>query len=222
MRKLWWRLRSVRWLAPAWRPIADARTTLDQLVGRGFVAIDLETTGLDARRDVMVALAAIPFIGGARSSGLVTLVAPGRSIPPGSTAIHGITDAMVAGAPPVERVLDALTVRCAGRILVGHGLDLDLAVLGRALRDSGRPPLPNVTLDTRRLARALFPVWSDFSLDAVAERAGVRIVGRHTAEGDAVAAGQILLFLLGECRRRGLTTVGEVLWFQDTQAVGET
>ena len=212
---LWWRLRSVRWLAPAWGRVHGAGLTLDALVGGGFVAIDLETTGLDPRRDVMVALAAVPFVGGARGVGLVTLVAPGRPIPPASTAIHGITDAMVARAPAPPSALDALVVRCAGRVVVGHGVDFDLAVLARALRAQGRPPLAGVVLDTRRLAAALFPGWPDFSLDAVAARLGVRIVARHTAEGDAVAAGEVLLALLAECRGRGLTTLGEIVWLHD-------
>lgn len=216
LRALWWRLRGVRWLAPTWGGVPGADLSLHALVGRGFVAIDLETTGLDARRDVMVSLAAVPFVGGARSVGLVTLVDPGRPIPPSSTAIHGITDAMVAGAPAPAPVLDALGALCAGRVVVGHGVDFDLAVVARALRTHRRPPLTTLRLDTQRLAAALFPAWGDFGLDAVAARLGVRIVGRHTAEGDAVAAGEVLLALIAECRRRGLTSVGEVLWLHDT------
>ena len=221
LRALWWRLRSVRWLAPTWRRVPGAGLTLHALVGRGFVAIDLETTGLDPHRDVMVALAAVPFVGGARSVGLVTLVDPERPIPPASAAIHGITDAMVAGAPAPGRVLDTLAAHCAGRVVVGHAVDFDLAVLTRALRGHGRPPLTVVALDTQRLAAALFPVWADFSLDAVAARLGVRILARHTAEGDAVAAGEVFLALVGECRRRGLTTLAEILWLQDQPSTGQ-
>lgn len=221
LRPLWWRLRSVRWLAPTWRHVPGAGLTLHALVGRGFVAIDLETTGLDPDRDAMVALAAVPFIGGARTVGLVTLVDPGRPIPPESTAIHGVTDAMVAGAPAPGGVLDALVARCNGRVVVGHAVDFDLAVLTRALGVHGRPPLAAVALDTRRLAAALFSAWADFTLEAVAARLDVRIVARHTAEGDAVAAGEVLLALVAECRRRGLTTLAEILWLQDQPIAGQ-
>lgn len=217
---LWSRLRAIRWLAPTWSRVHDARLTLDELVGGGFVAIDLETTGLDPRHDVMVSVAAVPFIGGARSRGLVTLVAPGRPIPPASTAIHRITDAMVVSAPPPDRVLDALLARCSGRVIVGHGVEFDLAVLGRALRAGGKAPLACQSLDTQRLAVALFPAWPDFSLEAVAVRLGIRVIDRHTAEGDAVAAGEILLALLAECRQRGLTTLGEILWLQASRSHG--
>lgn len=220
LRALWWRLRAVRWLAPTWRPLPGVDLTLHALVGRGFVAIDLETTGLDPHRDAMIALAAVPFVGGARGVGLVTLVSVGRPIPPASTAVHGITDAMVVDAPAPGPVLDAVAARCEGRVVVGHAVDFDLAVLARALRAHGRPPLAAVVLDTRRLAAALFPAWGDFSLDAVAARLDVRIVARHTAEGDAVAAGEVLLALIRECRRRGLTTLAEVLWLQDQPATG--
>ena len=58
-----------------------------------FVAIDLDTTGLNAGRDAAVAVAVVPFRGGEPASGYETLVNPGRPIPATSTRIHGITDA---------------------------------------------------------------------------------------------------------------------------------
>ena len=91
----------MRWLSSHWQwPRGGPDLTS---VAERFVAVDLETTGLDPRTDAIVALAAIPFVGGQPQPGLVTLVQPGRPIPPPSTAIHGITDEMVAAAPAVPR-----------------------------------------------------------------------------------------------------------------------
>jgi DNA polymerase-3 subunit epsilon len=73
-----------------------------------------------------------------------------------------------------------------------------------------------VALDTRRLAAGLHPEWSDVSLDAVAARLGIAIAGRHTAEGDARAAGDVLLALLPELVARGYRTVDEIRWFQQS------
>ena len=94
-------------------------------VRRRFVAIDLETTGLDPRRDAMVALAAIPFLDGVPAGGYVTLVDPGRPIPPESTAVHGLTDGMVRGAPPLEHVLRDAEPVIEGAVLIGHNVGFD-------------------------------------------------------------------------------------------------
>ena len=208
------------WLAPLWRwrGLSGGRPLAG--LAQSFVALDLETTGLDPRADVSVAAAAVRFVDGEPVDGVVTLVNPGRPIPPASTAIHGITDEAVVDAPAASEVVRALEHVCAGRVLVGHGVDFDLAVIGRARRAAGLPPLWPLALDTRRLAAALHAGWGDLGLDAVAARVGVAVVGRHTAEGDAIAAGRILTALLPELARRGLRTVEEAVWLQESVVRG--
>ncbi|MGH7278390.1 MAG: 3'-5' exonuclease [Candidatus Rokuibacteriota bacterium] len=187
---------------------------LEDLTLRGFVALDIETTGLDSRRDAVVSLAAVPFVDGRPQSGIHTLVDPGRPIPETSTRIHGLTDAMVAGAPPIARVLPQVLALCDGHVVVGHGVDFDLAVLGRAARAAGLPGLQNDALDTRALAMALHPEWCDVSLEGLGDRLGVPVIGRHTAEGDALTAGGILMALLPVLATRRIETLPELLWFQ--------
>jgi DNA polymerase III epsilon subunit-like protein len=188
---------------------------IEALLDPGFVAIDLETTGLDPRRDDVVSLAAIPFVGGRPQPGYVTLVDPGRPIPRASTRIHGIDDARVAGAPALAEVLPGFDRICAGRLLVGHDVAFDLAVLARARRLRGLAEPETFALDTRRLAVALYPPWQRVSeLESVAARLGIEVVGRHTAAGDARLAGAILVSLLDEFRRRGVTTIGALAWAQ--------
>lgn len=204
----------MRWLSSHWRRPRGG-PDLAAVTAR-FVAIDLETTGLDPRRDAIVAAAAIPFVEGEPQPGFVTLVHPGRPIPPRSTAIHGITDEMVAAAPAVPPALRALENACGTDVLVGHGVDFDLAVIGRERRAHRLGPLANRALDTMRLAAALHRSWTDLGLDTVTARLGISITGRHTPEGDAVAAGRILLALLPALARQGLRTVPELVWFQET------
>jgi DNA polymerase III epsilon subunit-like protein len=188
---------------------------IETLLDPGFVAIDLETTGLDPRRDDVVSLAAIPFVGGRPERGYVTLVDPRRPIPRASTRIHGIDDARVAGAPTLTEVLPRLDGICAGRLLVGHDVAFDLAVLARARRRRGLAEPEAFALDTRRLTVALYPAWRRVSeLESVAARLGIEVEGRHTAEGDARLAGAILVSLLDEFRRRGVRTIGALDWAQ--------
>ena len=204
----------MRWLSSHWqRPRGGPDLTA---VSGRFVAVDLETTGLDPRTDAIVSLAAIPFVERTPQPGLVTLVQPGRPIPPASTAIHGITDEMVVGAPPVRPALRALEDALGGDVVVGHGIAFDLAVIGRERRAHRLAPLGNRALDTMCLAAALHRDWTDVGLDGVAARLGVTIEGRHTAERDAVAAGRILLALLPVLAQKGLRTVPELVWFQES------
>ena len=205
----------MRWLR--WREWrihrAEDRRPLAGLLS-DFVAIDFETTGLDANRDAAVSLAVVPFQGGEPTSGYETLVNPGRPIPPAATAIHGITDQMVAAAPPLGEVLGEIERLFEGQVIVGHGVAFDLTVLERARRAHGRPPLQNTALCTMRLAAALHPGWRDVTLESLAGRLGVPVVGRHTAWGDALVAGAMMLGLLPELTRRGHRTLADAVWLQ--------
>lgn len=192
--------------------------SLESLLADGFVAIDLETTGLDTRRDDIVELAAVPFVGARPGDGYVTYVDPERPIPPESTRVHGITSDMVTGAPTAVQALIELDGVCADHILVGHGIAFDLAILDRVRHANRLMPLTNPALDTRRLAAALHPEWKRLELDDVATCMGIGVLGRHTAEGDARAAGEILVALVQERRGQTIRTVGELRRLQQTVA----
>jgi DNA polymerase III epsilon subunit family exonuclease len=210
----------VRWFSALWqRPRHRPDEPLDVLRQRGFIAIDLETTGLDPRRDRIVALAAVKFVGDAVVPALVTLVNPGQRIPASATTIHGIDDAMVADAPDEATVVQRLDEVCAGEVIVGHSVSFDVTVLARARRQSIVTP-PRATLCTQRLAASLHPTWTDLTLEAVSASLGVPVAGRHTAEGDAVIAGRLLIALLPRLRARGIRTLADSLWLQETGAMG--
>ncbi len=202
-------LRWHEWRAALPRDRRPLATLLDD-----FVAIDLETTGLDAARDAAVAVAVVPFRGGEPTGGYETLVNPGRPIPAASTRIHGITDEMVTAAPRLGEVLDEIEALFGGHAVVGHGVAFDLAILERGRRVHRRPPFPNTALCTMRLAAALHPGWMDVTLETLAARLGVPVVGRHTARGDALVAGALMLGLLPELARRGHRTLADAVWFQ--------
>lgn len=204
-----------RWLRwHEWRAsLPRDRRPLATLAGE-FVAIDLETTGLDVSRDAAVAVAIVPFRAGRPIGGYETLVNPGRPIPSASTRIHGITDEMVRAAPRLSEVLDEIDLLCGDHVVVGHGVAFDLAILERVRRAHHRAPLRNSALCTMRLAAALHPGWTDVTLEALAARLGVPVVGRHTARGDALVAGALMLGLLPELARRGHRTVADAVWLQ--------
>ena len=77
---------------------AQMGTPLSEVV---FVVVDLETTGGPPGADAITEIGAVRVRGGAVESEMSTLVNPGRAIPAQITVLTGITNAMVAGAPPV-------------------------------------------------------------------------------------------------------------------------
>ncbi len=186
-----------------------------------FVAIDTETTGPDPLRDLPVAVSAVPFIDGRPRLDLAysSLVRPGRRVRPAARRVHGIDERQLTRAAPPHQVLLGLVACCSSaRALVGFHLSFDLAALNRLARQARLPPLDGPALDVAALTRALWPSWPTLSLEAVAERLGVAVVGRHTATGDAITAGCIYLRLAPILAARGITTLGEALRLQ--QCVG--
>jgi DNA polymerase-3 subunit epsilon len=198
---------------------ADRARALEDLY---LVVLDVETTGLRPEAgDAIVSLAGVRVRRGVvkRSEVFDALVKPGVPIPPASVRFHGITDAMVVQAPPIEVVLPAFLRFAEGAVLVGHEVWLDLRFLGQESRRLGLPPLSESApvLDTRLLAEVVHPSADSHHLDPLAARLGVAIEGRHSALGDALATAEIFVRLLPLLRKRGIVTLGQAL--EATRAV---
>jgi DNA polymerase-3 subunit epsilon len=138
------------------------------------------------------------------------LVDPGRHVPAASTEVHGITTAMVEGQPRIEQVLPLFARFCEDAVLVGHNVGFDLSFL-RAAEPRTGVRFAQPVLDTLLLDAALHPDHESHSLEAVAERLGVDVIGRHTALGDALVTAEVFVRLLALLQQRGTTTLGEAL-----------
>lgn len=191
-----------------------AHPSLDALIADGFVAIDTETTGMDARADRVVALGAVRWGPAGEIDRYETLVDPGRPIPAASTAVHGIDDAAVRGAPSLDAALPAFRAFVGDRVPVAHMGAFDLAFLQRPLARAALPGLERM-LDTAVLAARLLPPLPELSLDAVCAYLGIPVTGRHTALGDARLAAAVLARLLPELERRGASRLRDALHWGD-------
>ena len=179
------------------------------------VVFDTETTGLLPRQgDELVQIAAVRLVNGRRIEGEVldTLVNPGRPIPPASTEVHGITDAMVAGAPDVATAVRRFHAFCAGAVLVAHNAPFDMEFLRRQEGALGLR-FDNPILDTVLLSAVVWGTTEVHTLDALSHRLGIVIPeeARHTAIGDALATADAFLKLVPLLRARGHETFGDVL-----------
>ncbi len=154
----------------------------------GFAVVDVETTGFDPDEDRIVEVGVVVLDPGGREvSSFRSLIDPGRD--PGPVHIHGITAAMVAGAPTFAGIRSSLAGLLSGRVVVGHNVDrFDLAFLraewGRCgSGDAGPGQL--VTVDTLRVAQWFLALRGRATLADVCAHYGLSWRDHHSALGDA-------------------------------------
>ena len=178
-----------------------------------FTVLDTETTGLDpSGGDEIIAIGAIHVVNGRILSREVfeSLVASTRRIDPAAHRLHGIDTQMLRGQPALADVLPRLARFCEGTVLVGHNLAFDRRFLELAADSSG-VSLQQPGLDTLLLSQLLYPQVGAHTLEALAERLHVPVLGRHTALGDAILTAEILLRLIPMLEGRGYATLRQAL-----------
>jgi DNA polymerase III subunit epsilon len=150
-----------------------------------FVCLDCETTGLESKTDRIIEVAAARFTFSGILESFETLIDPECPIPPSSTKIHNITDEMVKGKPTIKTILPDLLAFVGYTILVGHGINLDVAFI---LEEAKRNQVPchldrSMTIDTLRLAR-LYGESQVNSLENLRKHFNIEGDGAHRAMSD--------------------------------------
>jgi DNA polymerase-3 subunit epsilon len=143
-------------------PPSFVQQTLDQLIDdpaarslrdTTFVVVDLETTGGSPEGCGITEIGAVKTHGGEELGEFATLVNPGVPVPPYVTMLTGITEMMLAPAPPLAEVLPAFLEFARGAVWVAHNAPYDVSFLKAACVQLGyRWPNPRI-LDTAALAR---------------------------------------------------------------------
>lgn len=179
-----------------------------------FVVFDTETTGLLPHKDEVVQIGAVRVLRGRiiETEVLDLLVDPGIPIPAGSTKVHGVTDAMVAGAPSIDAAGRALHQFATDAVIVAHNAPFDMAFLRRHASSMG-VTWDQPILDTVLISAVVFGASAPHTLDALCDRLGVVIpeAERHTALGDARATAQVLCKMLPMLEARGMYRFDDVI-----------
>lgn len=219
---------SSRW--PLFRRAAGPGGGLAQLppAQARYLVVDTELTGLDAHRDSIVSIGCLRMVAGriVVAGSLYREVRPHSALTPASIVLHGITPEQVCGCPGIAAALAEFSALCAGSILVGHFIGIDLGFLRTALARAGLPPLASPALDTWPLyswlssrnpddGRPGLPRLQDPRLPALAAALGVPCRLQHHALGDAFVTAQVFQRLLRRLDRWGVTTTGELLRIGD-------
>jgi len=194
---------------PVQATLDDLGTPLSEVT---FVVLDLETTGATPRDCGITEVGAVKVRGGQVVGELTTLVRPEGSIPAAIAVLTGITNAMVATAPPVAAVLPSVLEFLRGAVLVAHNAPFDVGFLVAACERTGTPwPAPPV-VDTLRLARQVLARGevANHKLGTLARHFSTSTTPNHRALDDARATVDVLHGLLARVGGLGVTSLEEL------------
>lgn len=205
-------------------PAAAATCPLNE---QRLVVLDLETSGLDMRRDIVLSIGAVVIENGGIDLGdqfESTLLRPSQKISE-SVLIHGIAPSeLEAGDDPVEALLDFMEFVGDSPVLAFHA-GFDQRMLARALKQAIGYKLRHTFIDVAELAPMLCPDNRprQNGLDQWCSHFGLHVLQRHHASADALATAELALILFSKARRQGLDSVDAlsqrlVNWRQRQQA----
>jgi DNA polymerase-3 subunit epsilon len=194
------------------RQTAETRALDDRLLTQlVYTVFDTETTGLEpSAGDEIIQIGATRIVNGRllRNETYEQLIDPQRPIAPESIRIHGIVGDMLRGQPTIDRVLPDFHAFCEDTVLVAHNAAFDMRFLQMKEQSSG-VVFHHPVLDTLLLSAVIHPHQESHKLEAIAERLGVNVIGRHTALGDAIVTGEIFLRMIPLLAEQGIRTLHE-------------
>ncbi|MEL6443621.1 MAG: exonuclease domain-containing protein [Bacteroidota bacterium] len=187
-------------------PPPDPRTPLGEVE---LLSLDLETTGLDPKRDAILSVGSVPVAGGAVKVGQSAhvLVRADRSVAQSAT-VHGLLDCDVEEGISLEDALAHVLERLAGRVLLAHHAVFDHGCLDHACRVVYGVPLLVPTVDTLAIARRRHHARAHqhhgtaapdaFRLATLREAHGLPAYHAHNALSDALATAELFLAMIAE------------------------
>lgn len=201
-------------------PVMDQELPLSEY---GFVVLDTELTGLNARQDEIVSIGAVKLSGLHIRPGdsFYSLVHPKGPMPKLSTLIHRITPQSVEKAPPLRDIMPEFAEFLGSSLIVGHHIGLDMSFLNPASRRILGGSLANPCIDTMRLAQVYqAELWENyydryqlnvsFNLTELAKTYGLPVFPSHNALQDALQTAYLFLFLVKKLNKGGIRTLKDL------------
>jgi DNA polymerase-3 subunit epsilon len=181
-----------------------------------YSVVDLETTGLDSRRDEIISFAAVPINDGRVAAGRTSMVIirPRRMPDADTIRIHGLRSDDLADAPPLEDVIDLMLEALTGRVLVAHAAWVERGFLDSALKvvglKVGKPVLDTSVLASHVLNGEVGGSDRMIPLADAVDELGLPVHRPHHADGDALTTAQLFLALATRLDAREPQTVGSL------------
>ncbi len=150
-----------------------------------FIALDLETTGLNAASDEIIEVGIARFRDGELADQYQSLVNPLKPIPPEITQLTGIDQDDVEGMPRIQDIVADVARIVEDLPLVAHNAQFDVTFLGKH-----HPLKANLVIDTVELASIMLPSAPRYNLGSLTSAMGIDLKRAHRAFDDALATGQ--------------------------------
>lgn len=158
-----------------------------------YIALDLETTGLDPKKNKIIEIAAVHVKDGAVIERFQTLLNPGWRLPEQITELTGITDEELLDAPVIGEKLGEFLELIQDRVIVGHSIMFDYSFLKRAAVNQGLV-FEAKAIDTLRIARKYLSDLPSRNLHELCVHYGIEHHA-HRALADAEATHELLVRL---------------------------
>lgn len=149
-----------------------------------YVVLDLETTGLDPKKDKIIEIGAVKIKGGCIIDAFDKLVNPATPISRLITDVTGIDDSMVCDSPYIEDILPEFIDFCEDYVIIGHNLKFDYSFLKKNAVDLGRE-FDKMGLDTLKIAKKHLASLEKRNLDYLCCYYGIEDNNHHRASNDA-------------------------------------
>ena len=173
---------------------AEEKTVPNFLKDKIFVCYDFETTGLHfAQGDKIIEIGAVKIENGKITEKFMSYVDPEKPIPPESSAISGIVDADVKGAPKDYQVLQDFYKFTRGAIIIGYNnINFDnVFLIGQGKQT--RWNFDNETDDVYKYATKYVFGVKNYKLGTIAAKLGVPLDHAHRAVYDAMATAEVFI-----------------------------
>ncbi|PMH46884.1 DNA polymerase III subunit epsilon [Vibrio sp. 10N.286.49.B3] len=172
-----------------------------------FLALDFETTGLDAKSDGIITIGAVPFNLNRifLSQAKHWIVRPKQQLEEESVIIHGITHNDILDAPDLSEIIEDVLNTLSGHVMVVHYRKIEREFLDRALRSRlGEgiefPVLDTLEIEAELQQRLMGGIWqrlqgkkpASVRLGQSRKRYGLPSYTPHHALTDAIATAELL------------------------------
>lgn len=155
-----------------------------------YIALDLETTGLDPKKDRILEIGAVKITNGEAGEAYSIFVDSKKKIPKFITELTGITEEMVAGGLYLEEAIKGLLAFCQDLPILGHNILFDYSFIKRDAVNLGYS-FENEGIDTLKIARKFMAEPKKKSLESLCCHYGIGRERCHRAYDDAVAASEL-------------------------------
>ena len=185
-----------------------------------YAVVDLETTGLDLKRDTIASYEIAVIHGGRMLAAKNTygLVRPECPMSAESITVHALRPADLVEAPPLSHAVSALEVALTERVLIAHAAWVERAFLTRAFTQQGKELTCRI-IDTAAMARAagldVGRGRGEPDLEWLATELRLPVVSPHHALGDAITTGYVFLALAARLGKRGYETARDFIDLTD-------